>query len=247
MNIFELITQEELDEAPEDPSLAFTQLVGHAQRRLADFTRSIGDDNQGYALDEARHGFMNVTIGLAKAYGVQPFASMDMPKFKNFGYEDHNQFKADLDHYMTQLMVASSIKAKSDSVEIAPKIKDKIRSYIHALKTSIDKSDFSESKRENLHSKLRDFEAELEKKRVSFLAVTKFAFVILAVPGSLWASYEVVTKLTNNILQAVGEAKAVEDEERRLPDHRPMPVLIPPRKDEEETTKAGDLDDEIPF
>lgn len=78
--------------------------------------------------------------------------------------------------------------------------------------------------------------------------MTKLAFVILAVPGSVWASYDVVTKLTNNVLQAVGEAKAVDDENRQLPPVQGPAALLPPRKNPKpRETVSDDLDDEIPF
>ena len=257
MNFFDLITREELDDAPDDPQLAFTQLVGCAERRLADYTNKFDDDRDSWqAIEEARHGFMNVVIGLAKAYKVEPFASLEVPRCDTFDINVHRQFKADLDHYMTQLLVNNSIKGKRDSVQIAPKVKDKIRSYVHGLKTAIDEANITESKRASLHKKLSEFEAELDKQRLSLLAVTKLVIVILAVPGSLWGSYEVVTKLTNNVLQAIGEAKTVEDENRLLPDTKPPARLLPPRKDDnalKPRTEKGakgspaDLDDEIPF
>lgn len=246
MNVFELITPEDLDEAPEDPPRAFTYLVTKAQRRLAARIDSLTDSDSSYVFEEARHGFMNVTLALARSYGIEPFASMEMPKVKNFSFEVHNQFKADLDHYLTQLLVSNSKSSKSESVELAPKIKDRIRSYIHGLKTCIDDSDFTDSKKQNLLKKIAEFEQTLEKNRLSFLAVTKITFVILSVPGTLWGSHEAVTKLTTNILQLVGEAKATEDEERQIPEAPPV-ALLPPRKEEKTPKKTGDLDDEIPF
>ncbi|UTW50520.1 hypothetical protein KFF05_11190 [bacterium SCSIO 12827] len=244
--MLDFITEEQLSEAPDDPALAFTQLVGHAQKRLDDHLNAADEMQSGGMYKEAQYGFMNVIIALAKAYKINPFATMDVPRHQHFQDRDYDQFKADLDHYITQLLVANSIKAKSDSVKLPPKAKDTIRSYVHGLKQAIDNSEFSDAKREKLHDKLREFEDALDKNRLSFLAVTKLTFVILAVPGSLWASYDVVSKLTHNILQVVGEAKAVEDEDRKLPDNRPMPILLPPRKEEEKPKNQG-LDDEIPF
>ena len=184
---------------------------------------------------------MNVVIGLAKAYKIEPFASLDVPRYENFGIEVHRQFKADRDHYMPQLLVNNSIKAKRDSVLISAKVKDNIRGYIHGLKLAIDQGHFTDAKQASLHAKLAEFEAELEKPRLSLLAVTKLAFVILAVPGSIWASYEVVTKLTNNVLQAVGESKAVDDENRQIPSVPPL-ALLPPRKDDDKLQGASKND-----
>lgn len=258
MNIFELITQDEIDEVPEDPQLAFTQLVHHAQMRLSNYTKDIDESNDWHLIEAAQHGFMNVTIGIAKAYQIEPFAALDVPSLDNNGNTSliYRQYQADLDHYMAQLLVGNSIRGKRDSVLIAPKAKDKIRSYIHGLKLAIDEADFNETKRARLHEKLSQFEVALEKRRLSLMAVTKLAFVILAIPGSLWASYDVVTKLTANVLQVVGEAKSVDDENRQLPPTEPIVALLPPRKNSvenitknEETSlsDAPNFDDDIPF
>ena len=48
MNIFDLIEQEEIDDAPEDPAKAFTELVGHAQRRLSSHTKALDFDDQNF-------------------------------------------------------------------------------------------------------------------------------------------------------------------------------------------------------
>lgn len=256
MNILDLITQEEIDDAPEDSSLAFTQLVGYAQRRLSAHIESLDEDHQSHVIEEAQYSFMNVVIALAKSFKIELFASLEVPKYEKFDFGVHRQFNADLDHYMTQLLVDNSIRGRRDSVLIPPKAKCKIRVYIHELKLAIDKSNFNEAKRASLHDKLGEFEAELEKRRLNLMAVMRLAFVILAVPGTMWASYEVVKKLTTNVMQAVGEAKAVDDENRQLPHVEPPAALLPPRKDDNELQSkkaktpevlSTDFDDEIPF
>lgn len=253
MNILDYITQEELDDAPEDSAMAFTQLVGHAQRRLSAHTATLDEDNQSYLIEEAQYRFMNIVIALAKAHKIEPFSGLEVPQYEKFNYELHRQFNADLDHYMTQLLVNNSIRGKRDSVLIPSEVKDKIRVYIHALKSAIDQADLTEAKRAALHNKLSEFEAELEKRRLNLMAVTRLAFVVLAVPGSLWGSYDVVKKLTTNVMQVVGEAKAADDENRQLPYVESPAALLPPRKEDSESQPKksealpADLDDEIPF
>jgi hypothetical protein len=254
MNILDFITQEELDDAPEDSSLAFTQLVSNAQSRLSAHISTL--DENHYEIEEAQYRFMNIVIALAKAHKIEPFSNLEVPRYEKFDYSLHRQFNADLDHYMTQLLVDNSIRGKRDSVLIQPDVKDKIRVYIHELKLAIDNADLTEVKRANLHKKLLEFEVELEKRRLNLMAVTRFAFAILAAPGTIWGSYEVVKKLTANVMQVVGEAKAVDDENRQLPFVQAPVALLPPRKfdieqqfDEAKTQRAfpAALDDEIPF
>ncbi|MCW8916212.1 MAG: hypothetical protein OQK24_10210 [Magnetovibrio sp.] len=251
MNILDLITQDELDDAPEDASIAFMQLANAAQTRLTDYIKTLDEREESYLIEEAQYNFMNVVTALAKSYKIEPFASAEVPQYERYNYAEHRQFKADLDHYITQLLVNNSLRGKRDSVEVPPNLKDKIRVYVNELKAAIDKAEFPDSKRASLHKKLIDFEIALEKNRLSYMDVTKIAFTILAVPGSMWASYDVVKKLTTNVMQVVGEAKELDDENRKLPLVEPPAVLLPPRKDNQNPVKnikpGGDLDDEIPF
>lgn len=249
MNIFDFITQEELEDLPDDPHLAFTDFVGHAQRRLSERASQLdgGSDQESYYhLEEARHGFMNVVIAAAKRYKVEPFASMDVPTYKEFDYETHRQFKADLDHYMTQLLLDNVVRERSNSVPLTPKAKDRIRGHIHGLKTCLDNAELSDAKRAALIKKLSEFEAELDRTRLNLLAVTRITLEILALPGGVWATYEMVTKLTTNVLQEVAEAKVADDEARQLPPQRKPIQLSAPRR-EVPTTNYDELDDDIPF
>jgi hypothetical protein len=62
MIIFDFITQEEIDDLPDDdPQAAFVRFVRIAQRRLGERTTQIDpNDQSGWEeLNEARHGFMN--------------------------------------------------------------------------------------------------------------------------------------------------------------------------------------------
>ncbi|MCK6449670.1 MAG: hypothetical protein L6R19_02235 [Alphaproteobacteria bacterium] len=78
MNVFDFVTQDELDELPEDPRLAFATFVRHAQRRLAERTGQLQSQEDWELLEDARHGFMNVVIAAAKRYEIEPFASLEV-------------------------------------------------------------------------------------------------------------------------------------------------------------------------
>lgn len=253
MTILNFVTQDELDDLPEDPSVAFMTLVNHAQRRLAEQTKDLDPEEryQWEQRDELRHSFMNVVVAAAKRFEIEPFVSMQVPRLDGFQDKDHKQFKADLDHYVTQLMLDNSIRSKQDSVEVLPKSKDRIRSHIHALRQCLEKANMTSAKREALAKKLDAFEAELEKRRLSLLAVTRVALEILALPGGVWASAELAPKLINNIMQTVAEAKAAENETRASLPSAPPKALSAPRVPEPVPAPAkgfaDDLDDDVPF
>jgi hypothetical protein len=262
LDLFDFITQDEIDELPDDPAIAFMTFVRIAQKRLAQRTKKV-DTSQEAGWDEvneARFGFQNVILAAGKRFGIEPFLSMAMPRYDSYNSnnrDDYRQFKADLDHYMTQLVLDASDRGKRDSVLVRPVAKDKIRKYIHGLKLAIDQANFPEGKRATLLEILAKFEVELEKRRLNLLAVTKFVVQVLAVPGALWASYDIVSRLTTNILEVVSEEKVADDENRQLPPIEAPAALLPPRKEEPLRRSdsrgsgygggGGDLDDDIPF
>jgi hypothetical protein len=251
MSIFTFMDQDQLDDLPEDPAMAFMTLARFAQHRLAEESAKLDPDerNQWEQLEELRHSFMNVVVAAAKRFEIEPFVSMEVPKISDFGDKDHRQFRADLDHYLTQLMLDNSIRNKRDSVEVLPKSKDRIRSYIHGLRGCLEQANMTAAKREALLKKLDQFEHELERRRLSLLAVTRLTLELLAIPGGLWASSEVAGRLVTNVMQVVAEAKLAEDETRQLPPVAPPKALSAPRVEKPRPQPAfdSDLDDDVPF
>lgn len=251
MNFFDFITQDELDELPEDPEAAFVLFASLAQGRLTDRQRSLNlDDRSDWEiLNEARHGFMNVVVAAGRRFGIEPFLSMEMPKIANFGDQEHKQFKSDLDFYITQIAVGNSMRGKRDSVNIPLSVKDRLRSYVTALKSEVERADLGEARRSALLDKLAKFEQELEKHRLTLLELTRVIVAVAAVPGALWASTEITFTLVNKVIQAVGEAKVTEDSERQSIAAEPMKALSPPRAEKlnQVPRQPKVLDDEIPF
>jgi len=252
MNVFDFITEDELNDLPEDGEQAFSIYVKHAQRRLREATASLNDDDEANwrLIQDARHGFTNVVLAAAKRFQVDAFKSIDVPRVNKFDSDDYRQLVADLDHYMTQLAIDHSIRSKQDSTRIPEKSKDRIKTHLHHLKQAISEANLTDARKETLFKKVVDFEAALEKNRVNLLAVARLTIEILAIPGALWGSADVISKLVHNINQTVAEAKAEEDEQRKLPAVPERFALIPPRAPEVDYSgKKGSraLDDEIPF
>src|SRR5688572_10030680 len=125
MNIFDFITEDEIEDLPDDdPQAAFTRFVRIAQRRLGERVAELDTQEEGWRqINDARHGFMNVVIAAAKKYEIEPFVSLSVPRLEKFNDEEHRQFGADLDHYLTQLVLDNASRAKRDSVLISPELK----------------------------------------------------------------------------------------------------------------------------
>lgn len=247
MTILNFVTQDELDNLDEDPRTAFMALVNIAQRRFSEQVERLDpDENSDWnCREELRHSFMNVVVAAAKRLEIEPFVSMDMPRHSNFGDQDYRQFKADLDHYITQLMLDNSIRSRQTSVEILPDSKDKIRTYIRELRTCVEKGNMAQSKREALLEKLDRFEKELEKRRTSMVQLALLAYQVLAVPGTVWASADITHKLLHNVMQVVAIEKAQEEQTKQIASPEPK-ALLSPRPNEIAARKQAE-DDEIPF
>lgn len=254
MSILSFVTQEEIDDLDDDPRVAFMELANHAQRKFDALASAFdpSDEFEFKQLDDLRYNFMNVIIAAAKRFEIEPFISKEVPEFVEFREHHHRQFRANLDHYITQMVLDNSLRNKQDSVKILPKTKDNIRSYVLSMRQCIEDSSMSDAKREALLKKLDEFEDELERRRLSLMAVTRVAFALWAVPGATWASVDVANKLINNIMQTVAEAKATEQETKQLAPIAPPKALSPPRSETSprvERPRGADynFDDDIPF
>lgn len=253
MMIFDFITQDEMDDLPDDdPQSAFTRFVEISRRRLAEQIEKTSDDETGWhERNEAQHGFMNVVIAAAKMFEIEPLMSLSVPRATKFDSDAYRDFRSDLDHYLTQLLLSNSARAKRDSILVPPELKTNIRTYLFHLRELIeDDKDLGETKRQALLRHLADFEKELEKKRLNLLAVTVLAITILGAPGALWASADIANKLLTNILRVVGEAKIADDANRQLPSAAPALAITGPRPAEMifgDFAKSTSADDDIPF
>ncbi len=251
MSILNFVRQEDLDNLDEVPSVAFMQLVNFAQRSLDQRLKSLdpNDEYQWREIEDERHSFMNVVVASAKQFGILPFSATEVPLQNDFRNGDWRQFRADLDHYITQLVLENSARSKLDSVEILPKSKDAIRSYVRALRDCIENASMDTKKRESLLQKLDSLEQELEKRRTSMLAIARIAYHLWAVPGSMWASYDIANKLISNVMHEVAEAKDLEQNTKTIQAPPPMKALSPPRAVRTQPATSGfpdDLDD-VPF
>jgi hypothetical protein len=254
MAVHDFIRPDEIEAAPEDPAMAFAELVGIADKRLAELCEPYMGDQESYAyIQDYRHGFENVVIGLARSFNIEPFATRELARRREYDFDDYRDFRSDLDHYMTQLLVDNTLRNKRYSVPLSDKDKNRIRAYLHRLREAMDNADLTDAKRAALHKKLADFEVALDKPRLNLTAATVLTVAVLGLPGSIWQSAEVVGKLTQNVLTIIAEAKQADDEDRRLAPTEPRAALIPPRQEIEPPKKRRgrsfdkELDDEIPF
>lgn len=249
MSIFNFIDPDQLDNLDEDPRVAFMELANIVTRKLHEQTIKLDDNQEGewWQIEELRYSCMNILLASAKRLEIEPFASMEVPRYDSNRSSNWQAFRFDLDHYVTQIVLDNSTRNRSSSVAILPKTKEQIRAYVQGLRNCIEKGNLDERKREALLAKLDALEKELEKRRTSMIAIATIAYHIFAVPGTMWASADIANKLMTNVLTNVAEAKAEEDATKKIAPPESVKALSAPRKPNPSPFDTADLDDDIPF
>ena len=257
MDYSDFIKDGDLDDLPDDPQLRFVAVATLALGRFNEAARELNSyqDEGAYALRQAEYGLHNVIFGAAKFYKVEPFASQSMPAVRDYDDNHFRQFRFDLNNYITQISLGQAEQQRTDSLPLPQNSSDKIKTYIFHLRAVIDKAEgITDAKRAALHKRLDALEAELGRKRVRYFMIARVIVEILAIPGALAQTYDLIEPLATKIMREIGQAKIADDEQQQIPFREPF-VLLPPRT-EEEQKKAGkpksrnfaaDLDDEIPF
>jgi hypothetical protein len=248
-----------LDEFPLlEPETAFAMIVRRAFEHVSRNTPRNGDEQDSWeAYHEAQHTAMNAIVAAAVRLDIKPIATMEVPTRTAFDQRDYANFKADLDHYIAQHLIDSGIRQRRDSVAVPPKVKDRLKGHLHAMRTQIDQADMPETKRAALRKKLKDFEEALERDKLPIFAVARIILEIMSLSANVltFADSPTFARLTSNVMQEIARAKADDDASRQLPPAEPPRIALPPRaapKIEKRPSplpppRAGDLDDDIPF
>jgi hypothetical protein len=255
MDIFDFIKRDELEELPDDPQLAFARFVEIAEPRLIARLGEIDDGNSDNwnLIRDAEHGFQNVVLSAARKFNIAPLAKEDVPLVRNYDDHTYRQFRADLSHCLTQIMLAQAERDRSDSIPLLQKTKQSLHSYIYYLREAIDGTDLPDWKKKRLHKQLNEFESELTRNRFRVNVAFGVIAAILAATADLGPAHDTVTRLANTIMRELGTATEQDHEQRHI-SRDPPSVLLPPRRKEKsaKNTKIdmfdrSELDDEIPF
>ncbi len=261
MNIFDVFKPGEIDELPDDPREAFVEFVRRCQAKLEEMVSAAVErdsDNGWRTADEYRHDFMSMVIAAGKRFDIADFKSRIVPERQNWGYSQYEEFTAELNHYLTQVVLDNSVRGKRESVELSPKSKDRIRQHIHALKNLLDQAELDPDKKASMLTKLERFEQELDKKRMPLAAVGLLAITLLSAPGGIWQSADIANKLIHDVFDEVHQAQVIADERRLAAPSQEPAQLSPPRptfegppprskRSSAPAFETGGIDDDIPF
>lgn len=258
MNIFDVMSEEELEALPDDPEAAMIVFARRAQGVYNENYDRLSSFQDGWDhIRKEQRGFMNVVVAVAKRLGITALKDFDINVSRQEQDDHFEEFQTALDHYLAQIVVGQALQRKKAGVELSPKVKDRIRGHINALKKLLDGADVTPRRKAHMMTRLEEFEKELDKHRVQWAMVGLFTLEILALPSDLVGSYDIANKLVTNIVHELQTAKLEEEERRPLPGPnfdgylpsppKPPEVQKPKRRPSSAPAFEGSMDDDIPF
>jgi hypothetical protein len=265
-----MISDEELAQLPEDPTLAFVEferiLRAHVdEQELQAF--KLADEGvvvpHSYSLSSHKREYINKVLAAAKAYEITALQNWSVPSAQDEVDDVYINFTADVDHFTTQVRIRNAPRNRQNSVGLDGNTKAKIHHHIEQIKTAIEKAALPEPKRDSLYDKLNRFAAEVDRARTNLQAGMAVYIEVCDGIGQGFKKLEPARKWVDSIAALLGRAKADEDslrpmlprpQERKQLEAPRARIEGPPAK--QQTTQSGptwdaptggDLDDEIPF
>ncbi len=209
MNIYEFIDQDELDALPEENDLAFLQFFEITSQNLKRKIKDLPQNSSNFdkRVLEIRYRYVNFILTAAKEYEFKPFSDAELPEFSAFDSVFFNNFTSEMGKVTGALILRRSARSKRNSVLITHDKKVRIRGNVEKIRDEIEKSHLEEAKKKRLFEKLDEFETELDKKRVDIAKAAIAIFEIMALPGAIWSSGEVMKMLYDDTLKIIAESK----------------------------------------
>jgi hypothetical protein len=249
MNLFDFFKPEDFEALPEDPQQRFIELVRIADKKLSIVTTQ--NASEPYMVANANYGYQNIIIAAAKQLHIEGISDFYIPTAENYNDDSYRQFRADLNFYLTQMMLGGVEVDRANSVPLREETKQSIRTYIAHLRIAIDATEMAQEKRDRLHKKLDLLENELNRRRVRYTVIAGTLLTILGAPGALMGTYDAVVRVTNKIMHELALAKAADDEQRSVSAVKQVQLSPPKRPDaarvEPPQFDGQELEDEIPF
>lgn len=235
-----MITDDELENLPDDPQEAFLKFERIAREHL-DQTLYQQADSQGSHGWTAELDYMSSVVGAAKVFAIEELSNTSLPGVNaNIGPE-YEQFRADVSHLCIQLRLAKKWGGKKDYVSFDPPTKMKLRHLLDQVRAIVDDEQrLTPRKKAALVSKIAGLSAEIDSDWSRSESVGQLFLEIAGITGEAANRMEPARKLIESIAAAFGKAKR-EQEDKRLPGSE-RKRIPPPKRDERKV-----LDDEIPF
>lgn len=229
----------DIEDLPEDPELAFLELVGRYKDTLA-----FSADKNGTNSYKDEMLYLFKVTSSAKACGLDILSDWKVFEYDPEYYEyKFFKFNSDIDHYINIIKIRYARRTSTDGVRLDGQEKQILHGYIEKIRQIIASSQISDERKEKIYAVLNDLALEVSRDRTRFERISTFTRKLAGLSkhtadeGAMpW------TKVFLAFWSILDDAK--EDEQRRLPPSAPHKTLPPPNKPK---AASDALDDTIPF
>jgi hypothetical protein len=120
MGIYGVVSQEKIDDLPEDPQAAFIQFADHAHRSLQDKKGEIKfrneDDSNNWK--NICYLYVQTIIGAAEKYEIKELMNLYVPSAPKFTMNDFLEFEGKLARFTSKIVLSNASRMRSDTVFI---------------------------------------------------------------------------------------------------------------------------------
>jgi hypothetical protein len=242
-----MITDEEIEQLPEDPELAFIQFERILRERTREKVQTIPEDQWQHATDPYFLEYITRVLAAAEEYEIESLKDSEIPPWEANFYVAYQKLIAKIDYFSTRVRLRNGKRNHRYSVGLDGNTKTKIHSYIEKIRIVLNKIEIPEPKRDTLFGKLDAFALEVDKSRTNLQAVTDIYLTVCTVIGEGFNKLEPVRRFIDSIAALMGRAKESEDSLLALPSPtKQLPFSLKQLAPPEANGRPLD-DEEIPF
>jgi hypothetical protein len=193
--------------------------------------------------------YMAAVSAVAEECGI-PNLSVDQFNIGNI-FEEYNHFLLSVQREVAKIRVRER-RNRQLSVQLSEKNRAIIRIQVDRLRTAIDESDLPSEEKQRLYDQLRNFEDELNHRRLNFSKAMLVLSVVLAGITGVGGMITIAADGPNavaNIIRLIGVDKESEDAAalRLAAPPKALPAPSPPAPAPRQSSLTDELDDDIPF
>lgn len=235
-----LMTEEDYEALPEEPTDRFVALEGICRRNVRDLLLD-GDDD--YTARLAKQEYMQTVAAAADALGI------DGPTYPSNLMEPTEGFEAFLGRATataTRLRLQAP-SGKAGSVRLSERSRGKIELQLRRLEDAINSSDIPEDRRERLRQRIQEFRNELHNPRLNLgKAMAVLAALGLGITTGTGFLADAPDAITT-VISIIGAEKEAEDQERVRLGAPPKMKALPAPPEAKPAREVEELTDDIPF
>jgi hypothetical protein len=236
-----LITDDELENLPEDPELAFVKLEAILRSRTATALERADSNN----VDEVRVDYISRILAAKRAFGLDFLSGWNVPTRENNLFETYSNFITEVDHHTTEIRVRHARRTRQYSIAFDPPAKERLRHLLEEMKKIVDRLEINVEMRQKIFDRIVALEAEINRERTRFEAFGALVVVAFEVGDEAVGKLRNVRRFVELIGTVFGKAKRAEQSTTRsLPRQHETKQIEPPSK---KLPKPRRTEDDIPF